>query len=267
MLLAAHVGLAGGRDAQLVVLGLRGIGVDHGEVKKTEKMLVEAARTHSGMKLMAPHVVSARLRDKGILPGASWGKLHAALGVKFALTGTLAAFGEELTMDLKLVKAEDGRTVRQATAQIPRDASKRKSVLDELVVRLCRPADWVGSLELVVAEPDAAVFIDGKEVARTPLEKPLTGLSPGKHILRIVKDGFDEFSRFVEIRYGQRVRVEVDLKNNMLVGMLYEKRGKPQQQNNSLAPAPAVQERVVWRGREFMNIVAISAASGGAAIG
>jgi hypothetical protein len=69
--------------------------------------------------------------------------------------------------------------------------------------------------------------LDGSFIATTPLDKPLEGLKPGKHILRITKEGFGEFSRFVAIRHGEVARLKVDLKNAMVVGLLYE-RGKPE---------------------------------------
>jgi hypothetical protein len=140
-------------------------------------------------------------------------------------------------------------------------------------VRLLVPEKWAGTLVLDCSESGAQVQLDGSFIATTPLAKPLEGLQPGKHILRITKEGFGEFSRFVVIRHAEVARLKVDLKNAMVVGLLYE-RGKPEAPERAdpkpepvkpPEPAPAApsnfQKIAAW------TFLGVGAGLGGAGVG
>ena len=156
---------------------------------------------------------------------------------------------------------------------IPIETRARRAVLDELLVQLLAPGKWTGTLVLDCSESGAQVQLDGSFIATTPLSKPLEGLKPGKHIMRITKEGFGEFSRFVAIRYNEVARLKVDLKNAMVVGLLYE-RGKPEapERVKPTPPPEKIKEPAPKSSGNFLKIAAwtflgVGAGLGGAGVG
>jgi hypothetical protein len=213
--------------SQLVAIwDIRLLGIDEDTSRRVLYDLRRAFKRAEGFKLIKESTVQKRLKRRRVAEDAPIEKIVRALRVHWVLTGTLGGLGEEVSLDLKLLDRRAGE-VRRVEVAVPLETRARRMVLDELLAKLLAPEKWVGTLVLDCSENEAEVQLDGSFIATTPLSKPLEGLKPGKHILRITKEGFGEFSRFVVIRYGEVARLKVDLKNAMVVGLLYE-RGKPE---------------------------------------
>ncbi|MDX2023079.1 MAG: PEGA domain-containing protein [Deltaproteobacteria bacterium] len=71
-------------------------------------------------------------------------------------------------------------------------------------------AAHVAKIEVNCSEYDAAVLIDGKPVATTPLVNGVY-VDAGQHTLRIEKDGFTAFERRLQLKEGTEERLEVTL--------------------------------------------------------
>jgi PKD repeat protein len=69
--------------------------------------------------------------------------------------------------------------------------------------------DAPGVLSVASDPPDAAVYVDGQFVGRTPLE--VKALPPGDHRVRLVKDGYLENGRVVNVASGKTGNVQVRL--------------------------------------------------------
>ena len=67
-----------------------------------------------------------------------------------------------------------------------------------------------GSLKISSITDGARVYIDGKYVGNTPLDKPL-GLKPGKHKLKATRAGYGSAELEFTIRSGRTTKLEVDL--------------------------------------------------------
>jgi hypothetical protein len=66
-----------------------------------------------------------------------------------------------------------------------------------------------GSLSVASDPPDAAVYVDGQFVGRTPVE--VKALPPGDHRVRLVKDGYLENGRVVNVASGRGGNLRVRL--------------------------------------------------------
>lgn len=67
-----------------------------------------------------------------------------------------------------------------------------------------------GSLNVLVSVPGARVAVDNVEVGESPV-KPLTGLKPGQHILKITKPGYSDYLETVKVSAGETNDQMVDL--------------------------------------------------------
>jgi hypothetical protein len=214
---------AAGDDERTVVLWqLKGLGLDSAVERRLRSALAKAIARNPRWRRLRPRIVERRLERAGLSRLSPAAQAAPALAARFLLSGTVAALGSELGLDLKVLAGADGRQLRRASESLPAQPDAWAPALDGLLIRLLEPERWVGGLALEISEPGARVYLDGEPVATTPLAGPLQGLKPGKHILMIRKQGFDAFSQFVVVRYGQLARLTVDLANATVVGLLYE---------------------------------------------
>ncbi len=213
---------AGGGQRTVVLWQLKGLGLEPDVEQRLRSALADAIARNPRWRPLRSRIVERRLERAGLSRRSPAVRAAPALAVRFLLSGTVAALGDELGLDLKVLAGADGRQLRRVSENLPSQHDAWAPALDGLLVRLLEPERWVGGLALEVSEPGARVFLDGEPVATTPLAGPLKGLMPGKHILMIRKQGFDDFSRFVVVRYGQLARLTVDLANATVVGLLYE---------------------------------------------
>jgi hypothetical protein len=61
----------------------------------------------------------------------------------------------------------------------------------------------------IVADDGSEIVVDGRPVGRAPLPAPLE-LPSGRHRVTIGKDGYDVFSKSLELKRGERVTIDAD---------------------------------------------------------
>ena len=94
----------------------------------------------------------------------------------------------------------------------PAEAEDVKRALEELSL-------LTGTIEIKCAEPEASVAVDGKEIGKTPVAKPVR-LNIGQHMVAITKTGFEPFSKDTAIQGNDKVTVDVLLEKEILTGRL-----------------------------------------------
>jgi hypothetical protein len=232
---------------QVAVWELKTIGLDAGPAEALTRALQAALERSSVARLLPEAEASRRLQAARLSHASGPGEVAAALKVSWLVTGTIAVLGEESSLDLKLLDGRSGAEVRRVSTTLPGDAKALAETLDETMVHLLQPENWVGSLSLSVTVDGAKVSLDGSPIAVTPLKEPIAGLSPGKHIVMISKEGYNDFSTFVVVKYNKPVVVQVDLANAMVTGVLYEEKKPPK-------PPPPKPVVVVEEEPKFWNL-------------
>jgi len=74
---------------------------------------------------------------------------------------------------------------------------------------LMTSAEVPGALSVASDPADAAVYVDGQFVGRTPID--VKALAPGDHRVRLVKDGYLENGRLVNVAAGKTGTIQVRL--------------------------------------------------------
>ena len=256
--------------ARVALLKLNAVGVDKAEIRILKDQLQRVLGKVGTFIWLPDSKVQARLKRSGLAGLGTVEQQVRALKVPYVLTGTVGGLGDTLSLDLRVYDGVQGGELRRAAAEVPLKAKDRSLVLEELMVQLLRPERWVGALDLKISEAGARVMLDGLQVAVTPLDKPLGGLMPGKHILMVSREGFRDLSQFIEIRYNRVFRLEVDLRNSTVLGQLYEKRRpKPKPKPKVVTPSPLLFEEVpaaTWQsiaGWTSLGLGLASATAGG----
>ena len=136
----------------------------------------------------------------------------AKLGAREVILGTTSQLGDSFMVDLKLLDARSGQEMRRATYPVSGSQDALIETLREAAVRLLAPARFVGALRVdVPGAPGASLYVDGKPAGTLPLTRPIEGLSPGQHTVRVEDGKAREMSTFVEVRFGQTTEAHIDL--------------------------------------------------------
>ncbi len=144
------------------------------------------------------------------------------LGADEVVTGTVAGVGEAYSIDLKRILVRGAREDSRITELI---SGEREVLIDGVrgaAYKLLLPSQYAGTIQVEVAEAGAEVFVDGRPVGKTPLKAPIPNLLPGKHALKIVKAGFADFDKWVDVRFARVSVLKVDLKNSAITGVMFE---------------------------------------------
>lgn len=134
-------------------------------------------------------------------------------GARQLIMGTASQLGDAFMIDLKLIDARSAQELRRATHPVSGSQDALIETLREAAVQLLAPQRFVGAVRVEVPDiPGAQLFVDGKPAGSTPLEKPIDGLAPGPHVIRVVAEGrAHEASAFVDVRYGQTTEARIEL--------------------------------------------------------
>ena len=160
----------------------------------------------------------------------------AKMGADVAVSGTVAGVGEAYSIDLKAVLVRSGREDTRVTELI---SGERELLIDGVrgvAIKLLLPSQYVGTIQVDLAEQGAEVFVDGRPTGKSPLKAPIPNLTPGKHALKIVMPGFADFDKWIDVRFARVSVVKVDLKNSSITGVMFEK-----EHSGQSAPAGAVE--------------------------
>lgn len=234
--LAAAPPPAGPPARKVVVLPLGSLGVDEdvaasllgflrAEVSKLPGItVVDLTKSHK--------LVGAECKGEERCLAAAGGKL----GAETVVTGTVAGMGEAYSIDLKGILVRTGREDARITEVI---SGERELLIDGIrgaAYKLLLPSQYVGTIQVELPEEGAEVFVDGRPAGKSPLKAPIPNLTPGKHALKIVKPGFADFDKWIDVRFARVSVVKVDLKNSSIAGVMFEK-----EQEKAPAPAAAVE--------------------------
>jgi len=136
----------------------------------------------------------------------------AKAGARQLIAGTASQLGNAYIVDLMLLDARSGQELRRASHPVSGSQDVLIDMVRSTAVELLAPQRYVGSLRVEVPGVlGALLFIDGKPAGETPMQKPIEGLAPGQHTLRVADRGMRELSAFVDIHYGQTTEAKVDL--------------------------------------------------------
>jgi hypothetical protein len=156
--------------------------------------------------------------DPGCL--AELGKL---VGADWVVYGEVGGLGDVQVVYLQLVDVATGKDLRsttlQATASDDIDGGTRGAA-----VRLVAPERFVGAVDVKVDVAGAAIYVDGKRLARSPA--PALELPVGTHALRVTHPEFRDFVRFVDVPFDRRTTVTVALQQFPVVERDLESRGQ-----------------------------------------
>jgi hypothetical protein len=135
------------------------------------------------------------------------------------VSGVLGTLGDLFSLDVKLVDVATGQEIRRVAQTWSGDEAFSIEAMRQVATKLLRPEAYKGRLDVQVNQAGVQVFLDGAPVGRTPLGAPLP-VSPGRHALKLVSVGFEDYERFVDVPFDRVVAVSVEMKGTAISGVV-----------------------------------------------
>jgi hypothetical protein len=134
-------------------------------------------------------------------------QMGVLLGTKQVIVAHVASDWSGDRLDLRLLDALRGSTLREASARLPKDAALRGRVLDGAALSLLAPKK-TGAV--TIAAGDGALFLDG--VAVEPGKARVEGLAPGVHDVELKVEGQETKKQTVTIASGETASIDLGAK-------------------------------------------------------
>ncbi len=126
-------------------------------------------------------------------------------GVKYVIAGEVSFVAHKTTTTLYLVEVKRKRVKLRASVQSSGTPSRKK--MEELSIAMFEPDKYKGSVLIISPVPKAEIYIDGKLMGTTTMEKSLDGIVAGEHLLELKKPGRQPFAKTIQVPMGSQVKV------------------------------------------------------------
>ncbi|HKE20608.1 MAG TPA: PEGA domain-containing protein [Kofleriaceae bacterium] len=228
MVVAALAVLTGGAPAvrgqapapagplRIAVLGFDPLGMDADKVARLEALFRMELERLAGGPSPSRREIARGLRGTRLAQCAGEDPCLAAigkrLGVELVVSGNVAALGDSYVVNIKVVNAATGAELRRIASDPLR--GNPDELIDSVRVaayRLLAPERLLGAISVLADISGARVVLDGRVVGRTPLARPIAGLSLGAHRLEVRAPGYSAFADRVQVRFQKTTRVVVRL--------------------------------------------------------
>lgn len=167
-------------------------------------------------------------------------KFGVACNVDKLVFGTVASLGQTYVLDLKLIDVRSGMLERRQSTSLSGEQAVLIEGIRAAATQLIAPDLFIGAIEIKLSKPGAEVYLDGVSVGKTPLAV-LDRITPGKHALKIVLQGYRDFDRFVEVRLGRTTVVNVALSGTAIDATIEAHEVAPQDAPVLVVTEPAKQ--------------------------
>ncbi len=207
----------GALEAKIAVIGFDALGMDAERVTRLEALfrneLARLARNPMPSRRTIEQTISNSKKLRRCTGEDSClGEIGEALGVDVVVTGNVAALGDSYVLNIKVVQAGTGKRLGRIASQPLRGNP------DELIdavrlaaYRLLAPEQLLGSITVLSDLVGATVYLDDKEVGKTPLPGPIYKLQLGEHKLDVKAADYRPFQQTVNVRFQKTTRVVVRL--------------------------------------------------------
>ena len=164
-------------------------------------------------------MISAVQAEPSCDPGATacLVRIGVACGVTKVVSGTVSAGDGAYQLVLKVIDVPAASEERRVDETLPGQREKLVPAMRRAIVELLAPSLLVGKLDVRVSRPGVAILVDGVQRGESPLLSPLSGLTPGQHAIELRAAGLRGLELFVDIRFAEEARVEVESKDGALI--------------------------------------------------
>jgi hypothetical protein len=164
-------------------------------------------------------------------------ELGRLVGAEVVVYGEVGELGDGQVVYLSALDVATGKPLGSTTAVLSGDGAARARESRAAAFRLLAPAAYVGTLSLTIDVPGALVYIDGRQVGKSPAAP--VPLPVGTHALRVTHEQYRDFVRFVDIGFDETTKLDVPLTQYPVVkDQMVEQGKKPKLPPGPVKPTP-----------------------------
>ena len=198
---------------QGLVAPLGGLGIPATEAGKVQRWIEAALSSVPGYRWLGASRLTKLLRQQRYVGCESeprcLGSLARLLGVDLIVAGEVGSLGGGYMIYLRAIDGA-GKVLRSESEVLDPSQGGLRDSARAVAYRLLLPEQYSGTLAVRVDVPHAWIYLDGRRIAKSPAE-PIKGVAVGTHALRVNHEAYRDFVRFVNVRFGETVDVEVKL--------------------------------------------------------
>jgi hypothetical protein len=207
-----------GGDKSFAVLDLKAAGVDAATAQNLTQILSAELKKVDGATVIGRDDIAALLQYEGerAMLGCSddsscLAELGDALGVERMVVGQVGKVADSYVLSLRLIRTADVAVENRVTETFRGEEEQLLGAIKIALLRLVGVASQLkGGVFVSCSEEGAQLFVDGKDQGPLP-RAPVMGLTPGRHEVRVVMDGFFDFRGDVYVGPGETVNQWVAL--------------------------------------------------------
>ena len=178
-----------------IVARIRAIAAENGVT------LQPAAETAKGMEQAKKAGAACNIESL-----ACQAQMGVLLGTTQVVVARVASDWAGDRLELRLLDALRGATLREATHVLPKDAELRTRVVDGVILSVLAPTK-TGSITIVAGE--GVLLLDGVAIAPAAAKVPIEGLAPGPHDVELRVEGQAAQKASVVVKSGATISVAV----------------------------------------------------------
>jgi hypothetical protein len=220
-------------EAVLAIYPLQPLGVAQPTVDSLDSAMRAQASRLPGVRLIGRGQTDATLHASLTGPALSCSgearclsDIGRLLGADQIAYGVVSRLSNAYSVELVLIDVPRMADLRRI--QVTLESGDRDRLLDDMrgaTVQLVAPARYIAALQIETEVVGARVYLDGRYLASTPMNPPVTGLAPGVHQLRVAKpgsapgpEGGKPFDQTVDLRFQRTLVVRADLASGQISG-------------------------------------------------
>lgn len=208
--------------ASFAVMDLQANGVPVGVAASLTQVLSAELKRMEGNSVISRDDITAMMQleemksKTGCDDMSCLAEIGGALGVENLVTGSVGKLADSHVVSLQLISVRDVRVVQRVTETFQGPEDQLLHAVRHAARSLTGQGSHdVGLLAVSATESNAAVYVDNKPAGQLP-QKPLEGLTPGPHALKVDKSGFFEWVGDVYVNPGETTALFVELQQRPL---------------------------------------------------
>jgi hypothetical protein len=208
--------LPAGRAPSFAVLDLVAAGVPPesvatlGAIVAEELVAIRGARVVGRDDIRAMLALEANKQLAGCDDVSCLAEIGGALGVDYLVAGSVGMIGEVYVVGLRLIEPQRASVASRVSESFTGRPEQLVGAVRHAARRLTGIDGGAGALALTASEPDASLFLDGKEVGPLPPEG-IGALPAGRHSVRLAKPDFADWASDVYVQPGAPTALTAEL--------------------------------------------------------
>jgi TolB-like protein len=208
------------KKSKIAVMSLKAVKVDPGLASNLTSMLTSDLAEMGKFSVMSEEDIKSIMQYESnrVKMGCSeemtcLAEIGGALGVDLIVTGSLGKVGDTFIINLQLMNIKSVQVEARVSQTVKGQEDELINAIKKLAEKLLKGVEAArepAGIKLQSNVNGATVIMDGRELGTTPLA-PIMDIVPGKHTLKVSKDGYMPWESTIDLSAGETTTLSSNL--------------------------------------------------------